>query len=153
MGATDSLAAVADLLQAPVATSVSGKGVISESHPLAVGWGYGPHASAVAEAIFKKDHLHPLHSGIDLLLAIGVKFSEVSTGYYGNPRPKHVIHVDANPDNLGKVMPADVCVASDADSSSINSSPVRTASAGRRINSWPSAFRSRRRSRNRSWAM
>ena len=114
MDAGESLAAVAELLQAPVATSVSGKGVISECHPLAVGWGFGPHASAVAETIFNKDHLHPLHSGIDLLLAIGVKFSEVSTGYYGNPRPKYVIHVDANPNNLGRVMPADVCVASDA---------------------------------------
>jgi acetolactate synthase-1/2/3 large subunit len=114
MSSTESLAAVAELLQAPVATSVSGKGVIAESHALAVGWGYGPHASEVAEAIFKTDHLHPLHSGVDLLLAIGVKFSEVSTGYYGNPKPKHVIHVDANPDNLGRIMPADVCVASDA---------------------------------------
>src|SRR5947207_456900 len=41
------LAAVAELLQAPVATSVSGKGVINECHPLAVGWGFGPHASEV----------------------------------------------------------------------------------------------------------
>jgi acetolactate synthase-1/2/3 large subunit len=110
----DPLAAAADLLQAPVATSVSGKGVISECHPLAVGWGYGKHASEVAEVAFAKDPLHPLKSGIDLLLAIGVKFSEVSTGYYGNPRPKHVIHVDANACNLGKVMSADVSVHADA---------------------------------------
>lgn len=114
MDAGESLAAVAELLQAPVATSVSGKGVISESHPLAVGWGFGSHASRVAEAAFAKDKLQPIHSGIDLLLAIGVKFSEVSTGYYNNPRPRQVIHVDANPQNLGKVMPADVCVTADA---------------------------------------
>jgi hypothetical protein len=37
----DSLTKVAELLQAPVATSVSGKGVMDECHPLAVGWGYG----------------------------------------------------------------------------------------------------------------
>jgi acetolactate synthase-1/2/3 large subunit len=110
----DALTAAAELLQAPVATSVSGKGAIPECHPLAVGWGYGKHASEVAEKAFGRDPLHPLKSGVDLLLAIGVKFSEVSTGYYGNPRPKHVIHVDANADNLGKVMPADVCVHADA---------------------------------------
>jgi acetolactate synthase-1/2/3 large subunit len=110
----DALAAAAELLQAPVATSVSGKGAIRECHPLAVGWGYGKHASAVAEKAFAREHLHPHRSGVDLLLAIGVKFSEVSTGYYGNPRPKHVVHVDANAANLGVVMPADVCVHADA---------------------------------------
>ncbi|CAN5500586.1 acetolactate synthase large subunit [soil metagenome] len=110
----EALTAVAELLQSPVATSVSGKGVISECHALGVGWGFGAHASAVAEGAFEREKVHPLKSGVDLLLAIGVKFSEVSTGYYGNPKPKHVIHVDANPNNLGKVMPADVCVAADA---------------------------------------
>ncbi|MGL4420651.1 MAG: thiamine pyrophosphate-binding protein [Gemmataceae bacterium] len=108
------LAQLAEALQAPVATSVSGRGSINENHPLAVGWGYGKHSSAVAETAFSRDPLHPLRSGVELLLAIGVKFSEVSTGYYGNPRPKHVIHVDAHAANLGVVMPADVCVHADA---------------------------------------
>ena len=108
------LTAVAELLQAPVATSVSGKGVINECHPLAVGWGFGKHAGIVAEKVFAGDRLHPRKMGIDCLLAIGVKFSEVSTGFYGNPRPKYVIHVDANADNIGKIMPADVCVHADA---------------------------------------
>ncbi len=109
----DDLAAVAELLQAPVATSVSGKGSIPESHPLAVGWGYGPHASEPAEIVFAGERGHP-KSGITTLLAIGVKFSEVSTGYYGNFQPKHVIHVDANPCNLGRVLETDVCVHADA---------------------------------------
>jgi acetolactate synthase-1/2/3 large subunit len=108
------LAAVAEMLQAPVATSVSGRGVISDAHPLAVGWGFGPHASEVAEKAFARDPKHPLKTGVDTLLAIGVKFSEVSTGYYGNPQPKHVIHVDANHCNLGRVLKTDVCVHADA---------------------------------------
>ncbi len=108
------LAAVAEMLQAPVATSVSGRGAIPDCHPLAVGWGYGPHASEVAEKAFARDRLHPLHSGVNCLLAVGVKFSEVSTGFYGNPKLKHVIHVDANPCNLGKVVATDVCVHADA---------------------------------------
>ena len=108
------LAAVAELLQAPVATSVSGRGIISDCHPLAVGWGFGPHASEVAEKTFARDKKHPLKSGVDTLLAIGVKFSEVSTGYYGNPQPKHVIHVDANPCNLGRILKTDVSVHADA---------------------------------------
>ncbi len=109
------LVEIAELLQAPVASSVSGKGAMPEVHPLAVGWGYGPHASPVAEKAFRTDPLHPLQSGVSCLLAIGVKFSEVSTGFYGNPRPHTVIHVDANPANLGKIMPADACVHADAE--------------------------------------
>lgn len=108
------LTAVAELLQAPVATSVSGKGVICETHPLAVGWGYGPQGSAVAEQVFAVNEKHPRKSDVTTLLAIGVKFSEVSTGYYSDPQPKQVIHVDANPNNLGRILRTDVCVHADA---------------------------------------
>jgi acetolactate synthase-1/2/3 large subunit len=114
MAYSDELTAAAELLQAPVATSVSGKGAISEAHPLAVGWGFGPHASEVAEKVFAGEKAHPLKTGVTTLLVVGAKFSEVSTGYYGNPQPKHVIHADANPDNLGKVLRTDVCVHADA---------------------------------------
>ena len=74
--ASQSLVEVAELLQAPVATSVSGKGVIPECHPLAVGWGYGPQGTRTAEQVF---------SDVDLVLAIGVRYSEVSTGFYSDP--------------------------------------------------------------------
>jgi acetolactate synthase-1/2/3 large subunit len=111
---SNELTAVAELLQAPVATSVSGRGAINECHPLGVGWGFGPHASEVAEKTFATDPLHPLKTGVTTLLAVGVKFSEVSTGFYGNPQPKHVVHVDANPNNLGRVLRTDVCVNADA---------------------------------------
>ena len=104
MDFTDSLTKVAEMLQAPVATSVSGKGCISECHPLAVGWGYGPQATRTAEAAFQR---------VDLVLAIGVRYGEVSTGFYSIP-PHRVIQVDANADNLGKVVKPEVCVHADA---------------------------------------
>jgi acetolactate synthase-1/2/3 large subunit len=108
LGCMDDSAALiqaAEMLQAPVATSVSGKGCIPECHSLAVGWGYGPQAGPAAQEVFKH---------VDCLLVIGAKFSEVSTGFYSNPQPKHVIHVDANPCNIGKVLRTDVCVNADA---------------------------------------
>lgn len=114
MDFTAELTAVAELLNAPVATSVSGKGVIPETHPLAVGWGYGPQASEVAERIFAGERGLPLKPGINTLLAIGVKFSETSTGHYVNPQPDRVIHVDANPCNLGRILRTDVCLHGDA---------------------------------------
>jgi acetolactate synthase-1/2/3 large subunit len=99
------LTRVAEVLQAPVATSVSGKGSISECHFLAVGWGYGPQGTRAAERAFKE---------VDLVLAIGVRFSEVSTGFYSVPPPRWLIHVDACAANLGRVHKPDVCVHADA---------------------------------------
>jgi acetolactate synthase-1/2/3 large subunit len=100
-----SLVNVAEVLQAPVATSVSGKGVINECHPLAVGWGYGPQGTRTAENAFK---------GVDVILAIGVRYSEVSTAFYSIPQTARVIHVDANPNNIGRIVKTQVCVNADA---------------------------------------
>jgi acetolactate synthase I/II/III large subunit len=105
MNYSPELAALAEVLQAPVATSIAGKGAMTENHPLAVGWGYGPQGTVAAEMAFKN---------VDLVLALGVKFSEVSTGYYSLPRHRHLIHVDINSDNLGRIMPTSVCVHADA---------------------------------------
>jgi acetolactate synthase-1/2/3 large subunit len=99
------LTAVAELLQAPVATSVSGKGCISDAHPLAVGWGYGRQGTRAAEAAFKD---------VDVVLAVGVRYSEVSTASYAIPRHEMLIHVDINPQNLGRNVPAHLTLCSDS---------------------------------------
>jgi acetolactate synthase I/II/III large subunit len=98
------LTAVAEMLQAPVATSVSGKGCIPDAHPLAVGWGYGKQGTRAAEKVFKD---------VDLVLAVGVRYSEVSTANYAVPQIP-VVHVDANPNNLGRNVHACVKVCSDS---------------------------------------
>lgn len=108
MGCMDyapSIARLAELLQAPVATSMSGKGAISENHPLAVGWGYGPQGTRTAEDLFRNH--------VDVVLALGVKFSEVSTGFYSLPQHRHMIHVDINEASLGRVMRNALTVQSD----------------------------------------
>jgi acetolactate synthase-1/2/3 large subunit len=108
MGCLDvspTLAAVAETLQAPVATSVSGKGAVPDRHPLAVGWGYGAQGTRTAEKVFKD---------VDLVMAVGVKFSEVSTANYSLPRDKEVIHVDANANNLGRNVPTKVGLCADS---------------------------------------
>jgi acetolactate synthase-1/2/3 large subunit len=107
MGCLDaggSLAATAEMLQAPVATSVSGKGCIPDAHPLAVGWGYGKQGTRTAEKVF---------TDVDIVLAVGVRFSEVSTANYAIPS-HHLIHVDANPHNLGRNVPACITLCADS---------------------------------------
>jgi acetolactate synthase-1/2/3 large subunit len=105
LDAGPSLAAVAEVLQAPVATSVSGKGCIPDAHPLAVGWGYGKQGTRAAERAFRN---------VDVVLAVGVKFSEVSTANYAIPRHDTLIHVDANPHNLGRNVHAHLAMCADA---------------------------------------
>src|SRR5713101_197863 len=105
MDYSSELVHAAEMLQAPVATSVSGKGVISDEHPLAIGWGYGPQGTRAAEAVFKD---------IDVVLAIGVRFSEVSTAFYAVPKNHRVIHVDINKDNMNRVVKTEVSVHADA---------------------------------------
>lgn len=105
MDASAELIQLAETLQAPVATSVSGKGVIPENHPLSVGWGYGPQGTRAAEEVFK---------GVHTVLALGVRYSEVSTAFYSIPEQHTVIQVDANPANVGAVVKKCIGVNSDA---------------------------------------
>lgn len=106
MDCSTQLVELAEALQAPVATSVSGKGVIPENHPLSVGWGYGPQGTRTAEIVFAKE--------VDLVLAIGVRFSEVSTAFYSIPKQHDMIQVDINEKNLGAVVERALCVHAEA---------------------------------------
>ena len=124
MGCLDvgpALACAAEILQAPVATSVSGKGAIPDQHPLSVGWGYGAQGTRAAEKAFKE---------VDIVLAVGVKYSENSTASYAIPRHDKVIHVDASAANIGRVVPA--CVGVNADSRLFFDRLVQDASLVRR---------------------
>ncbi len=60
----EALRRLAEVLQAPVATTISGRGILSEDHPLSVGFGFGPCGQSIAEKIFSR---------VDNLLAIGCK--------------------------------------------------------------------------------
>jgi len=99
------LVALAERLNAPVATTISGKGVFNETHPLWLWCGFG----AAAPSFVRK-----IAASCDLTLAIGCRFSEVGTGSYGMQPPGKLIHVDIDSSILGKNYPADLPVVSDA---------------------------------------
>ncbi|HYL15069.1 MAG TPA: thiamine pyrophosphate-binding protein [Terriglobales bacterium] len=103
--AGDDLVALAEHLNAPVATTISGKGVFNEKHPLWLWCGFG----AAAPSFVRK-----IAASCDLTLAIGCRFSEVGTGSYGMQPPGKLIHVDIDPSVLGKNYPAHLPVVSDA---------------------------------------
>jgi acetolactate synthase I/II/III large subunit len=99
------LIAMAERLNAPVATTISGKGVFDETHPLWLWCGFGTAAPPFARKIA---------ASCDLTLAIGCRFSEVGTGSYGVKPPGKLLHVDVDPSVFSKNYPAEICLAADA---------------------------------------
>ncbi len=104
-GAQAELVAVAERLGAPVATTIQGKGVFPESHPLFLWNGFGNAAPPFARDIAAER---------TVTLAVGCRFSEVGTGGYGLTPPGPLIHVDINPEVPGRNFPAEVAIVSDA---------------------------------------
>jgi len=103
--ATDQLKAVAERLGAPVATTIQGKGVFPEDHPLWMWNGFGNSAPRFVRGVTKQ---------CDCLLAIGCRFGEVATGSYGMTAPENMIHVDIEPDVFNKNYSAKLAIEADA---------------------------------------
>jgi acetolactate synthase I/II/III large subunit len=99
------VAKLAELLTAPVSTTLQGLSSFSAKHPLHTGFGFGLGAVPAARNAF---------SGCDTLIAIGCKFSEVGTASYGMEIPKNLVHIDINPDVFNKNYTASVCIQGDA---------------------------------------
>ncbi len=99
---------LAELLQAPVVTTISGQGVMPDRHALALGVigdnGFHPHAiRAVEEA--------------DTLLYIGCKMGSVSTIKWTLPSPKadrKILQIDLDPTMLANNFENTLSVAGDA---------------------------------------
>lgn len=90
---TEDIRRVADALGAPVATTLQGLGVFPSDHPLHTGMGFGPSSVPAAQKAFRE---------CDAMLAVGTRFAEICTGSYGAVPPENLVHVDINPDALGR---------------------------------------------------
>jgi acetolactate synthase-1/2/3 large subunit len=102
-GAHAELLELAERLDAPVFTTAQGKGAIPEDHPLAVGnrWTGEPRlVKMLAES--------------DVLLGVGTRFGATDTGAWQLPLPAAVVRIDADADELGRNVPAEVALAGDA---------------------------------------
>jgi acetolactate synthase-1/2/3 large subunit len=103
--AADELRAFATRLEIPVATTIMGKGVFDERDPLSVGC-VGMHGRRSANYAVANS---------DLLIVFGCRFSDRVTG---EPKSfaagKRIIHVDIDPYELGKNVPAHVALNGDA---------------------------------------
>ena len=96
---------LAEWLNAPVVTTLSGRGILPEDHPLAVAIDLGGPGLAV---------VNDLIASADLVLALGCKFSHNGTGGFRLRLPSDkLIHVDASPEVLGVNYPASLLIQAD----------------------------------------
>jgi thiamine pyrophosphate-dependent acetolactate synthase large subunit-like protein len=97
------LRVLAELLAAPVTTSLQGKSAFPEAHPLALGSG----GLAVPRAVH--EYLHKA----DVILGIGCSFTETAFGV-AMPADKTIIHATLDPLDLNKEVVAQHVVIGDA---------------------------------------
>ena len=101
--AWEELRTLAELLEAPVATSLNGKSAFPENHPLSLGAG----GRAVPEA------LHRFLHDADLIFGIGCSFT-TSSFAVAMPKGKTMVHATLDPADLHKDVPADYALVGDA---------------------------------------
>jgi len=104
-GAVDALVELAELLVAPVATTLQGQASFPHEHPLHAGFGFGRSAVPAARNAF---------AACDALLAVGTRFAEIATGSYGVEVPANLVHVDINPAVFNANYPAALTLDGDA---------------------------------------
>ena len=102
--AWESLRALAELLEAPVTTSLGGKSAFPETHPLSLGSGGRSFPKAVSEFI----------QAADVIFGIGCSFSRTSFGL-AMPGGKSIIHATLDPADLNKDVPIEHGLVGDAD--------------------------------------
>jgi acetolactate synthase-1/2/3 large subunit len=104
--AYQSLQKLSEFLLAPVGTTFMGKGCFPEDHPLSLGV-VGMHGTPQANKIILET---------DVLFAIGVRFSDRTTGNIDEfCREAKIIHADVDAAEIGKNRIADVAIIGDAD--------------------------------------
>ena len=91
--------AFCELLDAPVVTTVHGKGAFPETHPLCLGM-FGMHGGRYANYAVQ-------HS--DLIIALGARFDDRVTGKLATFAPEaKVVHLDIDPAEISKLVTATV---------------------------------------------
>ncbi|CAN5407186.1 thiamine pyrophosphate-binding protein [soil metagenome] len=96
------LTKLAELLSAPVLTTIEGRGAIPETHALSL----GPNIDMSA--------MDAVLAQADVVFAVGTRFQLYTNVLKWLRFPGTLIHLDADPTMIGRVHPADLAVVGDA---------------------------------------
>lgn len=104
-GAMEELARLAERLDIPVATSISGQGALADAHPNAVG---------VVGSNGGTDETWERMEAADLVVFMGCRAGSTTTARWEAPKPgARVVHFDADPMTVGANYPTEVGVVGD----------------------------------------
>lgn len=102
--ASEELVRLIDLMRIPAVTTLMGKGSLAASHPLNLG-PVGMHGAKYSNLAVTE---------CDLLIAAGARFSDRVTGRLSEFAPNaKIIHIDIDPAEIGKILPARVPIVGD----------------------------------------
>ncbi len=103
--AAEELKEFAELIEAPVTTTLMGKGAFPETHRLSLGM-LGMHGTRYANYAM---------SEVDLLIAVGARFDDRVTGKLSEfAKGAQVIHIDVDPAEISKNVKAHIPIVGDA---------------------------------------
>jgi acetolactate synthase-1/2/3 large subunit len=104
-GASEELLKFAEMMLAPVATTLMGKGAIPETHPLSLGM-IGMHGRPEANMAANE---------ADLIIAVGMRFNDRTIGKMDKfGESAKIVHIDLDPAEIGKNIRVDVPIVADA---------------------------------------
>jgi acetolactate synthase-1/2/3 large subunit len=105
--ARPALQALAELLALPVLTSLAGRGILADDHPLSAG-GLGAHRNRLSKRLLAE---------ADVVLGVGCRFEEMETnwreGFVPAPGACYV-QIDIDPAEIGRSIPARIGLVGDA---------------------------------------
>lgn len=108
-GAFEELRRVVECLGAAVVTTFQGKGCFPEDHPL-YGWHAGSKGTSCGNALTRS---------ADVVLAVGCRFADETASSYRRGvsfsiPPTKLVHIDIDPQEIGKNYPTEVGIVADA---------------------------------------
>lgn len=107
LDASRAITEIAELLGAPVISSIMGKGVVAEDHPYGLGHAWNPWGS--------ENPADDLLRAADVMLAIGTKFGAQETNFWQMPVPESLIRVDIDPvEVIANYGPPELALVADA---------------------------------------
>jgi acetolactate synthase-1/2/3 large subunit len=110
-GASAPLRELAERLGAPVFHTAMGKGAFPAAHPLHAGL---PWHRATSDLTAMESFFDPRWREADGLLAIGCRFTQLTTGSWTLPLPPEIAQIDVDPEEIGRHYPVATGVAADA---------------------------------------
>jgi acetolactate synthase I/II/III large subunit len=109
-GAADEVARLAERFSVPVATTMTGKGAIADSHPLSV----GVLGSSTGGKLGRGKIANQLLGEADLVLILGSRTGQICYSDWTLPRPGvTLIHLDIDPEEIGRNFTTDLPMAGD----------------------------------------